>query len=83
MTSYAVTLNCSRCGTEHIVVGGLVGALLIEDGPDRAGTIAELYAGRELPAVLVSLLNDKVWCDDAGEYILIADPARVFLTPRA
>jgi hypothetical protein len=83
VTSYTVTLSCRRCGGEHLVVGGIVGALLIEDGPNREGTIAELYAGRELPAVLVSLLNDKVWCDDAGEYVLIADPARVFLTPRA
>ena len=83
MTSYTVTLNCPRCGSEHLVVGGLAGALLVEDGPDREGTIAELYAGRELPAVLVRLLNDKVWCEDAGEYVLIADPARVILTPRS
>jgi hypothetical protein len=82
MTSYTVTLNCPRCGGEHLVVGGLVGALLIEDGPDREGTIAELYAGRELPAVLTRLLNDKVWCDHAGEYVLIGDPARVVLTPK-
>lgn len=67
----------------HGVIGGPGGGLVIENGPDRPGTIAELYEGRELPAVLVRLLNDKVWCEQAGDYILIADPARVQLTPKA
>jgi hypothetical protein len=56
-------------------------ALQIPDGPTRAGTVAELYPGGELPRALSSLLNDLVWCDEAGEYVEIADPERVVLTP--
>ncbi len=82
MAIYNVDLDCPRCGTAHRVIGGLVGSLMIENGPDRPGTIAELYEGRELPAVLVRLLNDKVWCETLGEYGLMDDPARVHLTPK-
>lgn len=64
------------------MVGGLAAALLL-DSPDRERVIAELYAGRELLAVLTRLLNDTVWCDHAGEYILIGDPVRVFLAPKS
>lgn len=39
---------------------------------DRTGTIAELYEGQELPAVLVELLNDNVWCEQAGGRWFIA-----------
>jgi hypothetical protein len=44
--------------------------------------MADLYRGRELPAALRSLLHDKVWCDQVKEWVEIADPARVVLTPR-
>ena len=44
------------------------GGLVIPNGPDRAGTIAELYAGQELPAVQVQLMDD---------------PARVHFAPKA
>jgi hypothetical protein len=30
----------------------------------RYGTIAELYADRELPGVLVELMTDTPWCDE-------------------
>ena len=60
-----------------------MGSLRIENGPDRLGTVAELYEGRDLPAVLVRRLNDKVWCEQAGEYVLMDDPARVHLTQKA
>ena len=53
MKLYNVDLDCPRCGKRHEVYGGLWGGLVIENGPDRAGTIAELHEGRELPGVLV------------------------------
>ena len=54
-----------------------------EVGPDRAGPIAELYKGRELPDVLVRLMTDTPWCDEVGQYVPMDDPARVHLTPKA
>jgi len=56
--------------------------LLIPNGPDRAGTIAELYEGQELPGVLVRLMTDTPWCDQVQEYFPMTDPARVHLTPK-
>lgn len=44
---------------------------------------AELYEERDLPGVLVELMNDTPWCDEVGEYVPMDDPARVHLTPEA
>jgi len=79
---YSVRFDCPRCGKIHGVIGGFVGGLVIENGPDHVGTIAELYKGQALPAVLVRLLNDMPWCDQVEEYVLMDDPARVHLTPK-
>jgi hypothetical protein len=77
---YNVDFDCPRCGKIHGVLGWPGGGLRIENGPERAGTVAELYADRELATVLVGKLNDKVWCGQAGDYILMDDPARLILT---
>ena len=83
MKLYHVDLDCPRCGKRHGVYGGLVGGLVIENGPDHAGTIAELYEGQELPGVLVRLMTDAPWCDQVEAYVPMDDPARVYLTPKA
>lgn len=83
MVLYNLDVGCPRCGKLHRVIGGPWGGLMIEHGPDRPGTIAELYESRELAAVLVRLLNGKVWCDQAGDYVLMDDPARIHLPPRS
>ena len=62
---------------------GLGCGLLMENGPDRPRTIAELYAGRELPGVLVDLMTDTPWCDQVQEYVPMDDPARIHLRPKA
>jgi hypothetical protein len=38
--------------------------------------------GGEFPPELARLLGDLVWCDQAGDYVKLADPTRVVLTPR-
>ena len=50
--------------------------MVIPNGPDHAGTIAELHEGQELPGVLVPLMTDTPWCDEVGEYVPMEDPAR-------
>jgi hypothetical protein len=59
VTSYIVDILCPECGKIHPVSGDF----RLVDGPTDAGSLAELYDGRELPARLVSLLNDLVWCE--------------------
>jgi hypothetical protein len=54
-----VDLDCPRCGKRHGVYGWPGGGLGIENWPDRAGTIVELYEGRRLPTVLVEKPSDK------------------------
>jgi len=76
MSWYRAIMNC-KCGQPH----WLTGALRIPCGPAEAGTVAELYPDGELPPVVAELLHDLVWCDDAQEYVEIADPGRVVLTP--
>lgn len=63
-------------------VGGAGFGLRIENGPDRAGTIAELYEGWRIPDRLTELLHDKVWCEDTQDAVIMADPARVSLRPK-
>jgi len=59
MTLYNVDFDCPRCRKVHGVCGGPGCGLVIPNGPDRAGTIAEQYEGRRLPTVLVEKPNDK------------------------
>ena len=37
--------------------------MFITVGDERAGTIAELWPGGNLPPQIASLLRDLVWCD--------------------
>lgn len=83
MAWYNVDLGCPRCGKNHGVIGGIAGGLVIDNGADRPGTIAERYEGQELPRVLVELLNDNVWCDQVGDYTPPGNPLRVTLTPQS
>ncbi len=77
MTRYIVDVICPMCVRSH----RLANAFLIEGGPSTAGSLAELCA-EQLPLTLATLLNDKVWCDQAGEYIRQTDWRRVFLKPQ-
>ena len=64
------------------MIGWPGGGLLVESGPDHAGTVAELYEGRGLPGVLVRLMTDTPWCDEVQAYVPMDDLARVVLKPR-
>ena len=64
---YNVDLDCLRCGKLHWVYGGPGCGVLIPNGPDRPGTVAELYEGQELPGVLVRLMTDTPWCEEVWE----------------
>jgi hypothetical protein len=75
---YLVEYDCHLCGGTHLVIN----ELLIPGGPTEAGSLDELYPDGELPASVVRLLGDLVWCDQAADYIELEDPARVYLTPR-
>ena len=77
VTRYRVDYNCHVCGQIHWVIH----ELLVPGGPVQAGSLDELYPAGELPAVVVRLLGDLVWCDEVADYVELEDPARVYLTP--
>jgi hypothetical protein len=52
---YVVDMQCPQCGELHRVTN----EFFLDGGPTEAGTVAELYAGRELPPPLVSKLVEK------------------------
>jgi hypothetical protein len=79
---YAVTFHCPHCGQVQDVLGGGPGlGLAIPQGPDRAGTVAQLWPRGNYPPSVASLLQDKVWCDALPEYVDLAHPARLVVTP--
>ena len=63
--SYTIDILCPECGKRHPVSGNFQ----LVDGPTEAGSLADLYNGRALPARLVGLLRDRVRCDKAGEWV--------------
>ena len=82
MKLYTVTFHCPHCARMHGVLGGGPGlGLHIPQGPDHAGTVAQLWPKGNYPPSVTSLLRDAVWCDTLAAYIDLADPARLVLTP--
>jgi hypothetical protein len=76
--SYIVRVWCPRCGRVH----RLSTDFRLNGGPGRAGSVAELYDGRDLPPKLRRLFDKKVLCTYSNEWVSVEDRNRVFLLPR-
>jgi hypothetical protein len=74
MSWYRVDVAC-KCGRTHLITG----ALQIPNGPNHAGTLAELYPRHKLPKPLAEMLNDLVWCGETGGYVVIQEAGEVTL----
>jgi hypothetical protein len=77
VTDYIVDMQCPKCGELHRLSNGL----LLENGPTKTGSLAELYGSRPLPLALVGLLTDLAYCETLGEWVQQWDRAWVFLQP--
>ena len=75
---YRAEWLCPHCGREHRLANEL---LIHAGGPTQAGTVAELYPKGDLPPAVVELVRCLAWCNKAGEYLEVGDPARVVLIP--
>lgn len=75
---YAVEVLCFECGQLHRAASHLQ----IAGCPTGSGLVTERHGDRPLPPALAELLRNALWCSEAGQYVLIGDPARVFVTPR-
>lgn len=74
---YRVTYRCPICGKEHDVSQ----QRRIDDGPDQAGTVADLYPTGELPWSLADLMRDSVVCETTDDLVKLNDPARLHIEP--
>lgn len=78
---YRIEYQCHRCGQSHIVaehlagIGGTAGVAEMRDG----GSLDSLYPDGDLPDELERLMGELVWCEEAGDWIELEDPARVFV----
>jgi hypothetical protein len=52
----------------QLATWGIAGGLVIDHGPDRAGTVAELWPSGDYPTAVTETLRDEVWCDLAGNF---------------
>lgn len=78
MTLCSATYDCPHCGGTHLAAGGEPGLrLVIENGPDRAGTVAELWPNGNYPPAVAEKLKALRWCSAVGEYVAMDDPARL------
>lgn len=75
--TYRIDYVCDQCGEIHPVSEDfrLVG------GKGEAGNLDDLYPKGDLPAELVRVLGDLVWCPMLADWVDLDDPARVYVTP--
>jgi hypothetical protein len=80
---FCVEYQCHLCGQSHVVVEelGIIGGGAWTAEGVEGGSLDRLYPHGDLPDELERLLGELVWCDEAGDWIELEDPARVFLVP--
>lgn len=76
--NYIVDYVCPECGEPHRVSDDF----RLSGGPAEAGSLDDAFPKGDLPAEVVALLGDLVWCGETAEWLDLDDPARVFLTPQ-
>jgi len=79
---YSATYACPHCGQPHVVAGGGPGVgMVIDHGPDRPATAAELWPKGDYPPSVTEKLKALRCCDAAGGYVEMADPERLTIHP--
>jgi hypothetical protein len=71
---YAVTFDCPHCAQTHDVIGGAGLGLVIDHGPDQAGTVAQLWPRGSYPPAVAQVLQDLVYCDALGDIVPMGEP---------
>lgn len=74
---YRVDFLCPVCGKWR----GACTHFRFQGRPNRAGFVADLFAGRLLPDAVQRTLRDLIVCTMTGELVSMNDPSRVYLTP--
>lgn len=77
MARYSVHVFCNECSGIHPM--GI--QIDLDDGPADQASIGDVYAGRDLPPKVASLLNNAVHCPDTGNFTAQRDNNQVYLVP--
>ncbi len=77
MTKYSVHFFCDECGQVHPL--GI--SISLDDGPAEKESIGNLYAGKELPQQVATLIGNKTNCPNTGKMTSQKDNNQVFLVP--
>ena len=77
MAEYAIFVLCIACGDLHPM--GI--SVTLDDGPTEKESIANSYAGKDLPPTVAGLKNKRVYCPKTGRQYSQNDNRKVFLVP--
>jgi hypothetical protein len=77
MAKYDVYVFCNECSDVHPL--GI--RIDLEDGPTKKESIGDLFAGKELPADIVTLINNKTVCPNTNKLFTQTDNKQVFIVP--
>ena len=77
MAKYSIHFFCNECSQVHPI--GIT--LSLDDGPAKKESIADTYAGKELPPQVATLSNNEVTCPNTGKLTSQEDNNQVFLVP--
>jgi len=75
MPHYSVHFFCNECSQVHPLGIGIEG----DFGFDDRASIADVYAGQELPAQIMTLSNNYTTCPQTGKPTQQKDNNQVFL----
>jgi uncharacterized protein with GYD domain len=74
---YDIFFLCNACGDSHSM--GI--SVTLENGPASQQSIAEVYAGKDLPSSLSMLKGTRVYCPKTGRHYSQKDNTKIFLVP--
>jgi hypothetical protein len=79
VAKYDIFVLCNACGDSHSL--GI--SVTLQDGPLNKQSIADVYAGKDLPPNFAVLENKRVYCPKTGRQYSQKDNAKIFLVPVA
>jgi hypothetical protein len=77
MGKYDVYVFCNECLDVHRMGTGII----LNEGPKEKQSIANAYAGKEIPPNIRTLLSSNFQCPHTGKAIPQEDPNEIFLVP--
>ncbi|MFT6928158.1 MAG: hypothetical protein ACJAZP_003808 [Psychromonas sp.] len=77
MATYSVHLFCDECSQVHPM--GI--QLALDDGPAEKASIGDVYNGKEIDPLIVSMQDNWITCPVTGKLTMQKDNDQVFLVP--